>query len=208
MAICLLSCAGYPRTRSRRTHPKCWWHPRCVGYLRSELWASEMNHLNTTCKTAEKEGKPLWSLASSSSSHIPAWADPAPIGKLVQIARNPAGVREGRGWVCKNTKNKMRRRSWFFLTPSTGWPLSSMERWSSLSAPCKFLVRCTQRGCPRLWWMEGWRWMDVRTHAETQLLLSSPAFPIFLHKYACPITYHFLQSWQLMWKCLGLKVFI
>lgn len=84
MAICVLSCAGYPRIQSQRTHPKCWWHPRCVGYPRRELWASEMNHLNPTCRAVEKQGKPLWSLASSSSSHIPARADPAFIGKCTK----------------------------------------------------------------------------------------------------------------------------
>lgn len=105
-------------------------------------------------------------------------AGSASTGKCANSQESSWG-REGRG--CKNTKKEMRRRmmmmrrrNWFFLISSTGWPLSlsSMERWSFLSAPSKFLVRCTQRGFPRLWWVEGWTWTDVRTEAETRLLLS------------------------------------
>lgn len=81
MAICLLSCAGYPRIQSWRTHLKCWWHPGCVAYLRHEVWAPEMDHLNPTCRAVEEQDKPLWSLASPSSSHSPARADPASLGK-------------------------------------------------------------------------------------------------------------------------------
>lgn len=101
--------------------------------------------------------------------------------KIVQIARNPAEVREGRGWVRKNMKKKM-RRSWFFLTSSTGWPLSSasVERWSYLSAPCRFLVRCTQNGSQDSdGWIEGWMdrwkdgWTDGQTQLDTQHILSS-----------------------------------
>ena len=131
-----------------------------------------MVNLYQTCKTAEKCGKLLWSLACSSSSHIP-----ASIGNTVQIARHPAGMRERRGWVWKNMKKKM-RRSWFFLISSTCCPLSSssMDRRFYLPAPCKFLVRCAQRGCPRLWsvgggrdgWMGGWT--DTSRHTTYPLL--------------------------------------
>lgn len=207
MAICLFSCAGYPRIQSLGTHPKCWWLQDVW-----VIWGVRCEHQKWTSQIQPAE------LLGNRTSPCEALAPPhpqhgqtlLPLGN-VQTDRNPAGVREGRGWGCKNMDKKMRRRrSWFFLTSSTGWPvsLSSKERWSFLSAPCKFLVRCTQRGCPRLWWMEGWTWMDVRTQAETQLLLSSSTSPLFLHKYSCPITHHFLQPWQLMRKGLGLRVFI
>lgn len=87
---------------------------------------------------------------------------PLPWWKIAQIVGNPTGVREGRGWASRNMK-KM-RRSWFFLTSSMGWPLSSssMERRSFLSSTCKLFVRCTQRGWASIQWMDGWTQADIQ----------------------------------------------
>lgn len=110
----------------------------------------------------------------------PSLCEPCLCWKIVQIARNPARVREGREGVCKNMKMKM-RRSWLFLTSSTSWPLSS------------FSILIYQLFANSLWhvhredaqdmdgWIYGWMdgWTDTSRHATYRLLSILPLIQFF-----------------------------